>query len=310
MDASPPPPPSSSSSSSSSSLANDSVKQHPSDNISIFNEFYVFWLTPLIELANKRPLVIDDIYDTPTNQTTSENFQRVWKSWLKEQEIHKEKASFTNALLRAFKKDFYGGGFYLFLFMVFQLSQPYFVGELIRNVTEKGDLEYGIGFAIGLGMVSFCSSICFTNSVTVSRRLGVSVRNGIMMSVYSHALNIDSSTPVGQLTNLMSIDSEKVFLCAQFFHYVWYGPLSCICVFLLLIQIINYDASFSAFAWILLLVWSQSIVAKLIGITRNKMLKHTDERVKLVNESLQGIRMIKLYGWEFPMEQKSSIVGN
>ena len=72
---------------------NDKIKkQHPSENINLFNEFYVLWLTPLIQLANERPLVIDDIYDTPHKQTTNENFQKVWKSWINEKEKYKEKA--------------------------------------------------------------------------------------------------------------------------------------------------------------------------------------------------------------------------
>lgn len=98
--------------------------------------------------------------------------------------------------------------------------------------------------------------------------------------------------------------SSLLSLYHHHYHLHRYGPLSCICVFLLLIQVIDYDTSFIAFVWILVLVFSQNEVAKLIGQTRNRMLKHTDERVKLVNESLQGIRIIKLYGWEFPMESK------
>lgn len=203
----------------SSSLS--SASTHPSDNVNIFNGFYVLWLTPLIKLANERPLTFDDVYDTPTDQKTRQNYDKVWKAWLNEKEKNGTNSSLASALLDGFKYDFYIGGFYLFLFMVFQLSQPYFVGQLIANVSDKGEIGVGIGFAVGLGLVSLCSSISFTNSVTVSRRLGVAVRSGMMMAVYSHSLNIDSSLPVGQLTNLMSIDSEKLFLCAQFFHYIW-----------------------------------------------------------------------------------------
>jgi len=282
--------------------------QHPSENGNILTNFFVIWITPLIELANSRPLKIEDVYNAPKNEQTNENFDKVWKSWLLEQQLHGKNASLARALLNGFKYDFFAGGFYLFLFMCFQLGQPYLVGELIRNVSQNRDTKEGVGFAIGLGLISLCSSISFTNSVTVSRRLGVNVRSGIMMSVYSHSLNISSSTrksaPIGQVTNLMSIDSEKLFLCAQFFHYIWYGPLSCLCVFLLLIQVIEIQTSFSGLAWIIILMLTQNKVASLIGITRRNMLKHTDERVKLINESLQSIRMIKVYGWEYPMEHK------
>jgi ATP-binding cassette subfamily C (CFTR/MRP) protein 1 len=41
-----------------------------------------------------------------------------------------------------------------------------------------------------------------------------------------------------------------------------------------------------------------------IGELRRAMVKHTDTRVMLINEILQAIRIIKLYAWEAPMEQR------
>jgi hypothetical protein len=38
----------------------------------------------------------------------------------------------------------------------------------------------------------------------------------------------------------------------------------------------------------------------LVGYYRAKIVKLTGERVKLMNEALQGIRVIKLYAWEDP----------
>ena len=41
-----------------------------------------------------------------------------------------------------------------------------------------------------------------------------------------------------------------------------------------------------------------------MGILRRSLVQFTDERVKLINEILQGIRVIKLYAWEVPTEDR------
>ena len=46
---------------------------------------------------------------------------------------------------------------------------------------------------------------------------------------------------------------------------------------------------------------SAIFVKKLIGCRRN-MLKQTDARVKLMNQLLSGIRVLKVYAWEAAQE--------
>ena len=54
---------------------------------------------------------------------------------------------------------------------------------------------------------------------------GISIRSGMMMLIYEHALKLTSNSKqkntVGQMTNLMAIDAEKLFLAAQFLHFLW-----------------------------------------------------------------------------------------
>jgi len=45
-------------------------------------------------------------------------------------------------------------------------------------------------------------------------------------------------------------------------------------------------------------------MADQIGVIRRHMVKLTDERVKLVNEFLQAIRVVKYYAWEVPIEER------
>ena len=53
----------------------------------------------------------------------------------------------------------------------------------------------------------------------------------------------------------------------------------------------------------LILLPLQAYIGSIIGATRRDMLKFSDHRVKLMNEILNGIRVIKCYAWESPMSE-------
>jgi ABC-type multidrug transport system fused ATPase/permease subunit len=55
-----------------------------------------------------------------------------------------------------------------------------------------------------------------------------------------------------------------------------------------------------------LLAWGyfQEVVSSWIGRTRRAFVKFTAERTKLMNEILQGIRVVKLYAWEESAQER------
>ena len=60
----------------------------------------------------------------------------------------------------------------------------------------------------------------------------------------------------------------------------------------------------STFAGLALMVVATPLSGMLMGSLfkwRRKALAHADERVKLTNDILTGIRVIKFYAWEVPM---------
>lgn len=112
------------------------------------------------------------------------------------------------------------------LFVMFQIGQPFLVGQLVKFVREgNGGPGLGVGLAIALGAVSVCSSISISIVFYISRNMGMEVKAALMMAVYEKTLSITStakqSHSVGQTTNLAAIDAEKIFLASQFPHFLW-----------------------------------------------------------------------------------------
>ena len=285
---------------------------HPEDGASLFSKLMVNWMNPLITLSGKRQLSYNDVWETPSAQSVKHDADIVWSSWLDELQLAAAESrdpSLIQALFTGFWKEFLIAGGLQAVFMLSQISQPYLVGELVQYVQNgNGGLSYGAGISVALLVVSLISSMSFTAGFFILRRLGVSVRSGVMMAVYEKALRLTSASrmqnTIGQTTNLMSIDSEKLFLSAQFLHFVWHGPIANIIVMLLIIQDVGVGPGLLGLASQLALLPLQNYLAGSIGRVRRTMVNHTDERVKLMNEILQAIRVIKVYAWEVPMEER------
>jgi ATP-binding cassette, subfamily C (CFTR/MRP), member 1 len=285
---------------------------HPEDSANLLSKLMVYWINPLITKSGQSQLSSDDVWETPSGQSVAHDAKTVWDAWLKEDALaasENREPSLTQALFNGFGRDFHLAGGLQAVFMFSQIAQPYLVGELVNFIQiGNGGLSYGAGISVALLVVSLISSMSFTAGFSILRRLGVSIRSGVMMAVYEKSLRLTSASrmqnTIGQTTNLMSIDAEKLFFSAQFLHFVWHGPIANIIVMCLIIQDVGVGPGLLGLASQLALLPIQNLLADTIGRVRRRMVSHTDERVKLMNEILQAIRIIKVYAWEVPMEKR------
>ena len=202
---------------------------HPSDDSFFLTKLMVFWIGPLIKLATQRQLQESDVWDTPANCNVIHSHNDLKRFWVEEQQAgaHEgRKPSLFKALVRCYFQPFALSGLLQLLFVMFQVGQPFLVGELVHHVrTGDGGIGSGMGFAIGLGALSVCSSLSLTMVFYISRNIGTAVKAAIMMAIYEKTLSITSSAKqensVGQTTNLAAIDAEKLFFATQYPHFLW-----------------------------------------------------------------------------------------
>ena len=127
------------------------------------------------------------------------------------------------------------------------------------------------------------------------------VKAAVSSSIYRKSLRLASSeqqkTTLGEIVNLMQVDAAKIEAFMIQIHVLWDG----------LFQIAGYMAILgNLLGWTciigLLLIMSSiplmgKITGKMFGYNRS-MVKYSDQRVKTVNEALQGMLAVKMYTWE------------
>uniref|UniRef100_A0A8C3A5D1 ATP-binding cassette, sub-family C (CFTR/MRP), member 4 n=1 Tax=Cyclopterus lumpus TaxID=8103 RepID=A0A8C3A5D1_CYCLU len=118
------------------------------------------------------------------------------------------------------------------------------------------------------------------------------------------ALRLSSSamgkTTTGQIVNLLSNDVNKFDDVTVFLHFLWVGPLQAVVVVGLLWQEIG-PSCFVGMVVLMVLMLTQTIQRTLSASPhRSKTAVLTDDRIRIMNEVLSGMRIIKMYAWEKP----------
>ena len=133
----------------------------------------------------------------------------------------------------------------------------------------------------------------------------MNMRSATMMNIYEHALKLTPLSrqlcPTGQIITLMSVDADKLFLTAHYFHALWHGPLATAIVLSFEIGAIP---AICGIAVLLGMIPVQNNIAHYIKKYRTVMSSRTDIRVRLTNEVLQVIRAVKYYAWEGSMIER------
>jgi len=101
----------------------------------------------------------------------------------------------------------------------------------------------------------------------------------------------------GQVVNMMAVDSDKVAMVFYIGLNIIYVPVQIAVIIYLIYDILGVSI-FVGMAIIILFLPIAAITANAMGNFMRKRMFLSDSRVKLTNEILQGIRIVKFYAWE------------
>lgn len=156
-------------------------------------------------------------------------------------------------------------------------------------------------FMAVLCAVSVLTSLLNGQYYLMTYMVGFRIRTALISWIYRKALTISSvakkDTTVGEIINLMAVDSMRFIEMVQYAHMVWSGPLVIVLAIYFLWQIIGV-AVLTGLVVLILMLPINGYLATIMRSYQMDQMKKKDERVKLMNEILNGIKVLKLYAWE------------
>lgn len=209
----------------------------------------------------------------------------------------------SKALLLTFKWPLFWTGFLCVVELVSKLTTPFFIGLLLRWFeTPWEEASLGINYAICLVLVTFVGQgLVWAHSCMISFTMGMDIRTVCNSQVYRKAMALSpssrASTNTGELVTFLSSDSEKLPQTMVTIHQVWMAPITIILGMIMLHNFIG-NAAFVGLAVLICSIPLQAFIAIGTFKAQKAMAQSTDLRNNLVNEALQGIKILKMYGWE------------
>ncbi|KAG7388147.1 ATP-binding cassette sub- C member 8 [Phytophthora pseudosyringae] len=276
--------------------------RYPSQDASCVSSALFSWVTPLMELGNERPLEHDDLYLLdPANRAhdVSTEFQEAWR---KQCGKPGGKPSLPWALASCFGGQIAKAGLLKLVHDSLQFVGPMLIKEIIAYLQNpdaplsEGLLYAGIVFVSGV-MQSFLLRNYFFHCFEA----GMRVRSAVCTAVYSKSLVLSAAArqkkTTGEITNLMSIDAQRLQELSTFINSVWFSIFQIVVACYLLWKQIG-PATFAGVAVIILMLPVTAGISKLMRRLQLKLMEVKDERIKICNEVLAGMKVIKLQAWE------------
>jgi len=113
--------------------------------------------------------------------------------------------------------------------------------------------------------------------------------------VLDHA-SLHSET-IGAIVNLMSVDAQRLQDICAYIHMLWSGPYQII-LSLIFLGIQLGWAMFAGIGVMLIMFPISAAIAAKIKTLQQELMKIKDDRIKVTNEVMAGMKIIKLYAWE------------
>uniref|UniRef100_A0A8B9G5G3 Multidrug resistance-associated protein 1 n=1 Tax=Amazona collaria TaxID=241587 RepID=A0A8B9G5G3_9PSIT len=298
----------------------------PEFSTSFLSRITFWWITGLMIQGYRRPLEAKDLWSLNKEDKSEEIVPGLARNWqqnpsdsngdvTEEAEaliIKPSQKSSEASLFKVLYKTF--GPYFLMSFLfkaahdLLMFAGPEILKLLIHFVNNKAAPNWQGYFYTGLLFVCACLQtlilhqyfhICFVT--------GMRLKTAIVGVIYRKALVITNSarktSTVGEIVNLMSVDAQRFMDLATYINMIWSAPFQVILALYLLWQNLG-PSVLAGVAVMILLVPINAVMAMKTKTYQVAQMKSKDNRIKLMNEILNGIKVLKLYAWELAFREK------
>ncbi|CAG5911647.1 unnamed protein product [Menidia menidia] len=293
-----------------------------------------WWFTSLAIKGYKMPLEAKDLWSLNQRDSSKVMVPRLLKEWEKEQAKAKSEENVSSQAMyakpppsttnhvtggggggreqprgsRAFGPYFLIGSAYKLLQDTITFVNPQLLRMLISFTKQKGVPDWwGYTLAFLMFFTALLQTLILHRHFQYCFVTGMNVRTALIGAIYRKALVITNaakrSSTVGEIVNLMSVDAQRFMDLTTFLNMLWSAPLQIMLALYFLWQNLG-PSVLAGVAVMIMLIPFNAVIAMKTRAYQVEQMKHKDDRIKLMNEILNGIKVLKLYAWENSFKDK------
>ncbi|CAN0354496.1 unnamed protein product [Pylaiella littoralis] len=272
---------------------------------SIWSLYNFGWYTRVIDKGFKTELKVEDLPDLVDDDRAESVWQRYSRLLYPRGAtavLNGEELFVGKNIVRLGGKRYFLQATVALFGAVSQLVSPLALNQITDYMETHGPGE-GVplsvvvaiaGLFLGQGLANYTDATMFK----LGRRMGIRSRAALVSAVFNKAMTLDmSSAHAGQLQNHISVDAEAVLNLMVFQMFMWSALVRLTSCIVLLFWILGVSAASGLSMVFLSLPLNKVLVGRLKSY-QQELMKRRDDRMNVVSESINGIRIIKLFAWE------------
>ncbi|MCI4375884.1 hypothetical protein PGIGA_G00114740 [Pangasianodon gigas] len=305
----------------------------PVQDASFLSKMLFWWFSGLVVKGYRTPLQAEDLWCLREEDTSHKILSDLEEEWTKERtklqqqekqlsssvvlgtrlpdqaqllrKLQKEQSSgfcLLRTLARNFGPYFLSGTLCLVVHDAFMFAIPQVLSLLLGFMREEdAPLWKGYFYATLMFLLSCLQSLFNHQYMYSCFTVGMRVKTAVMGLVYRKSLVINSAArrtcTVGEIVNLVSADTQKLMDFVVYFNAVWLAPIEiALCLFFLWQHL--GPSALAGITTVFLIFPLNGFIAKKRSKLQEIQMKFMDGRIKLMNEILNGIKILKFYAWE------------
>lgn len=268
------------------------------------------WLSPILSVGKaKNQLDIEDITSLPLPMadTTAHVMKEFREHWKKEISAENRDPQVLRAIWKTVYKDYCYAGLLKLVHDLLQFVGPQVLHGLISFLRNPdAPMWHGLLLTASVTFAQLVMSICLRHYFFQCYRVGLRVRTIVITQIYQKALVLSSSNYQhrrGEITNLMSVDSQRLQETTTYLHSIWFSLVQIILAMFFLWR----EMGISILAGVLVILISIPLTTKtssMMGRLQRSLMKVKDNRIEVNNEILGNMKIVKLQAWEKPFSEK------
>ncbi|GMG16081.1 unnamed protein product [Phytophthora fragariaefolia] len=280
-------------------------RDNPLQRASLPSVISAHWLQPLISLGAQKVLEKEDIWAVAPEDSCQVLYEHFRPHYTPERHKVFNLPHVAVGFFNTFRRQIVTIIINYCVYMTAMVLQPFIAKAILQFLDDEPNVfhtDNGYVLVALMVVVSFVGVTCLNYGFFLSSRVGANMRAIAMDIVYRKALQLSCTArqayTTGEITTLMSVDSERIFFAIINGPWIIVAPLAFIITIVLIGIMFGGVPAVCGAALLVIVLYISMQLAEHIGAVQKDLLTVAEERVKVTSEALQGIRVMKFYAWE------------
>jgi len=265
----------------------------PEEQASFWSRLTFLFVTPILIQGFEEPLQghhLPRIHRRFCAHNVYERWARIW-----DEEKMKARPSLVRALIKTYIWRFQFSVAMELIELIFNFFGPILMQSMITYTSQAHrEIKEGLTYVTIMFLSSLFRALSATQTGQVLAGIGMDVQTAMVCSIYNKSVSSSSRGKYsrGEIINIQSNDALKIANTSMSLNAIWATPANLIIAIVLLLRTIG-TAAFAGMAVLLASIPFNTVVYWALASIRIELLTLTDRRVTLMNEMLQGVRVVK-----------------